>query len=270
MRHAGRAMSVCRVFFVAASVGRYKDVLGEWDVMVQDQTKETRRVQDELGDAYTMPIRMYGVVEESIVDGPGLRFSVFVQGCSHHCPGCHNQESQPHRGGYLSTVGELCERIAGSTSISGVTLTGGEPFEQPEACLAIARWCKARGLSVWVYSGYVYEDIVAGKVANRALSSVAACGGLDCARRDFQPTQKEDGASACEADSAYHAVRALLDVCDVLVDGPFVLAKRSYDLRWKGSSNQRVIELGKTRRNGCVSLWWDQDEAAVFSVPENW
>ena len=64
-------MSVCRVFFVAASVGRYKDVLGEWDVMVQDQTKETRRVQDELGDAYTMPIRMYGVVEESIVDGPG-------------------------------------------------------------------------------------------------------------------------------------------------------------------------------------------------------
>lgn len=249
-------------------MGGTRTFLGEWDVMAQDQMKKTRRVQDELGDVYAMPIRMYGVVEESIVDGPGLRFSVFVQGCSHHCPGCHNQESQPHQGGYLSTVGELCERIAGSTSISGVALTGGEPFEQPEACLAIARWCKAHGLSVWVYSGYLYEDILAGNVSDCALSSVAACGGIDCERRDFQPAQKEDGVSVREADSVRHAARSLLDVCDVLVDGPFVLAKKSYSLRWKGSSNQRVIELGETKRRGRIALW--QDETMDFSVPENW
>lgn len=221
--------------------------MGEWDVMAQDQMKKTRRIQDELGDAYAMPIRMYGVVEESIVDGPGLRFSVFVQGCSHHCPGCHNQESQPYQGGYLSTVGELCERIASSASISGVTLTGGEPFEQPEACLAIARWCKARGLSVWAYSGYLYEDILAGNVSGH---------------------KAQDVSEACRSNAARCAARALLDVCDVLVDGPFVLAKRSYDLHWKGSSNQRVINLANTRRCGRVVLW--KDETMDFAVPENW
>ena len=211
--------------------------------MAQEQTKNTRRVQDELGAVYAMPIRMYGVVEESIVDGPGLRFSAFVQGCSHHCPGCHNRESQLHEGGYLSTVGELCERIANNASVSGVTLTGGEPFEQPEACLALARWCKTRGLSVWAYSGYCYEGILAGNV----------------------PGHKSQ---ACRGNAARCAARALLDVCDVLVDGPFVMEKRSYDLHWKGSSNQRVIDLVETRRLGCMVLW--RDEIMDFAAPENW
>lgn len=215
--------------------------------MAQEQTKNTRRVQDELGAAYAMPIRMYGVVEESIVDGPGLRFSAFVQGCSHHCPGCHNRESQPHEGGYLSTVGELCERIANNVSVSGVTLTGGEPFEQPEACLALARWCKTRGLSVWAYSGYCYEDILAGNVPGR---------------------KAQDASEACRSSAARRAARALLDVCDVLVDGPFVMGRRSYDLHWKGSSNQRVIDLVETRRLGCMVLW--RDEIMDFAVPENW
>ena len=217
------------------------------DVMAQEQTKNTRRVQDELGSAYAMPIRMYGVVEESIVDGPGLRFSVFVQGCSHHCLGCHNRESQPHEGGYPSTVGELCECIANTASVSGVTLTGGEPFEQPEACLALARWCKTRGLSVWAYSGYCYEDILAGNVPRR---------------------KAQDASQTCRGNAARCAARALLDVCDVLVDGPFVMGRRSYDLHWKGSSNQRVIDLAKTRRRGLVALW--QDEAMDFAVPESW
>lgn len=215
--------------------------------MAQEQTKNTRRVQDELGAVYAMPIRMYGVVEESIVDGPDLRFSAFVQGCSHHCPGCHNRESQSHEGGYLSTVGELCERIANNASVSGVTLTGGEPFEQPEACLALARWCKTRGLSVWAYSGYCYEDILAGNVPGR---------------------KAQDASQTCRGNAARCAARALLDVCDVLVDGPFVMGRRSYDLHWKGSSNQRVIDLVETRRLGCMVLW--RDEIMDFVVPENW
>lgn len=144
-------------------------------------------------------------------------------------------------------VGELCERIANSASVSGVTLTGGEPFEQPEACLALARWCKTRGLSVWAYSGYRYEDILAGNVPGR---------------------KAQDASQACRGNAAHCAARALLDVCDVLVDGPFVMEKRSYDLRWKGSSNQRAIDLVKTRRRGLVVLW--QDEAMDFAVPENW
>lgn len=177
-----------------------------------------------------MDIRMYGTVDDSIVDGPGLRFSVFVQGCSHHCPGCHNPESQPADGGYASTVEDICAQIESSRSAMGVTLTGGEPFEQPEACLEIARRCKARGLSVWIYSGYTYEQIDAGRCGSAGIE--------------------------------------LLRVCDVLVDGPFVMAKKSLGLMWKGSANQRVIDLAKTAACGRVILYEAQD--FEFEIPESW
>ncbi len=177
-----------------------------------------------------MDIRMYGTVDDSIVDGPGLRFSVFVQGCSHHCPGCHNPESQPVDGGFASTTEAICTQIAASSSASGVTLTGGEPFEQPEACLEIARQCKQRGLSVWIYSGYTYEQIAAGH-----------CG---------------------------QAGRDLLKVCDVLVDGPFCEAQRSLGLMWKGSANQRVIDLAQTAACGRVILYGT--ETFEFDIPESW
>lgn len=175
-------------------------------------------------------LRMYGTAPESIVDGPGLRFSVFVQGCSHHCPGCHNPESQPAEGGYLCDTSELIHQIHENRLIHGVTLTGGEPFEQTEGMLALARELKAEGYNLWIYSGYLYEDLLTGHPHEKAPE--------------------------------------LLAQCDVLVDGPFIEALNSYDLQWKGSSNQRVIDLPASLKQGEVVLW--HQETLEFAAPSSW
>lgn len=167
-------------------------------------------------------IRLFGTVGDSIVDGPGLRFSVFVQGCSHGCPGCHNPESQPACGGTVRAVDDVVAEIEQNLLVRDVTLSGGEPFEQCAACLALARKLKERGYGIWAYSGYLYEDLASGAV---------------------DPLAPE-----------------LLACCDVLVDGPFVQALNSYDLKWKGSSNQRVIDLAATRAQGRIVLWQAREE----------
>ena len=105
-------------------------------------------------------IRLFGTVNDSIVDGPGMRFSVFVQGCSHHCPGCHNPESWAFDAGEEVALDDVVERIFENKLVSGVTLSGGDPFEQPAACAEIARRVKAAGRNVWVYTGYLYEDLL--------------------------------------------------------------------------------------------------------------
>ena len=98
-------------------------------------------------------LRMYGTAPESIVDGPGLRFSVFVQGCTHHCPGCHNPESQPSDGGYLCEPADIVHEVHKNKLIHGVTLTGGEPFEQVEGVFELAQLLKAEGYDLnWVGS----------------------------------------------------------------------------------------------------------------------
>jgi anaerobic ribonucleoside-triphosphate reductase activating protein len=173
---------------------------------------------------------MYGTAQDSIVDGVGLRFAVFVQGCSHHCPGCHNPESQPTEGGYLQSVKSLLDEIHANRLARSVTLSGGEPFEQCEALLELARALKAEGYNLWIYSGYLYEDLMKGNPS---------------------PLAPE-----------------LLAQCDVLVDGPFVQALHSYDLKWKGSSNQRVIDLNATRVEGEVRLF--QQEELSFEKPPSW
>lgn len=181
------------------------------------------------GDDMSEMVRMYGVVDDSIVDGPDLRFGVFVQGCSHHCPGCHNLESQDPKGGYLASLDELYGQIVASHRRS-VTFSGGEPFEQARELYPLAEKLKREGFNLWVYSGYRYEDLVAGHPD------------------EWAPK--------------------LLSLCDVLVDGPFVESLHSYDLQWKGSSNQRVIDLAKTRDAGHVVLYGQEDLG--FSVPDNW
>lgn len=162
-----------------------------------------------------MDIRVNGIVQDSIVDGPGLRLAVFVQGCSHHCPGCHNPETHDKAGGTLRQTEEIVRLMAENPLLDGLTLTGGEPFEQPEACLELALGAKSRGLTVWAYSGYTYEALM-----------------------------KKGGAAA-----------ALLDACDVLVDGPFVLAQRSLELDFRGSRNQRLVDVPQSRRAGQATLW---------------
>ncbi len=160
-------------------------------------------------------LRVAGIVNDSIVDGPGLRLAVFVQGCPHHCPGCHNQDSHDPAGGDTMPISDILGSIRKNPLLSGVTLSGGEPMAQAGACAALAA-ALPKGLTKWVYSGYTYEELLRAGDPDRL---------------------------------------ALLDACDVLVDGPFVLAERSLSLRFRGSANQRLIDLNKTRAAGQVILW---------------
>lgn len=154
-------------------------------------------------------LRLAGLVEDSIVDGPGLRLSVFVQGCPHHCPGCHNPQTHDPLGGHDETVENIVRRLDDNPLLSGVTLSGGEPFMQPAPCAQIARAAHARALNVWTYTGYTFEEL------------------LERSRED--------------ADTA-----ALLAETDVLVDGRFILAERSLDCPWRGSRNQRLIDVKRS------------------------
>ncbi|MEY8562865.1 anaerobic ribonucleoside-triphosphate reductase activating protein [Eggerthellaceae bacterium 3-80] len=174
-------------------------------------------------------VQLFGVAPDSIVDGPGLRFAIFVQGCSHACPGCHNADSQPKTGGTSTTVDALMAQVEANKLISGVTLSGGEPFEQAHACAEIARRAHALGLNVWAYSGYLFEDLQA----------------------DCTPGAKE-----------------LLDEIDILVDGPFVQARHSFDLEWRGSSNQRIIDVKASTAQGSVVLWQHHEEFPT--KPDSW
>ncbi len=175
-------------------------------------------------------IRMFGTAPDSIVDGPGLRYAVFVQGCTHACPGCHNPESQPCEGGQVRRIEDVAAEIAANKLAQGVTVSGGEPFEQAAACAELARRCRALGLNVWTYSGYLYEDLEAGRPCLEA--------------------------------------RDLLDQTDVLVDGPYVQALHSYDLAWRGSSNQRLIDVPATRKAGRIVLW--ESAQVIPQKPASW
>lgn len=149
-------------------------------------------------------MRVYGLVQDSIVDGPGLRFVCFVQGCPHHCPGCHNPDSHDFNGGTVMTTDEVIEKMLSNPLTDGLTLSGGEPFEQAEDCMVIAREAHDHGLNVWCYTGYTYEHLLRHGTGDQI---------------------------------------ALLAEIDVLVDGRFILSERSLSLPWRGSRNQRVIYL---------------------------
>ena len=169
-----------------------------------------------------MEIRIAGTVNDSIVDGPGYRYTVFTQGCPHHCPGCHNPESHDFAGGRVVDTEVILKQVRENPILDGMTLSGGEPFCQAESCLELAKAAHALHLNVWCYTGYTYDALLK------------------------------------EADPAR---LALLGEVDVLVDGPFILAQRSLELKFCGSRNQRLIDLKKTREAGQVVLWqaptWD-------------
>lgn len=151
-------------------------------------------------------LRISGVISESIVDGPGFRYVVFTQGCPHGCPGCHNPQTHDFHGGTLIDPLTLLPEIDENPLLSGVTLSGGEPFVQPEALLPLARQIKARGLHLLIFSGYTYEQL------------------LDLA-------------------SSRQAVDQLLRLCDTLIDGPYIEEQRDLTLQFRGSANQRVLQL---------------------------
>lgn len=175
-------------------------------------------------------MRIANVVSDSIVDGPGLRFTVFTQGCPHHCPGCHNPGTHDPAGGREATVEELAAQMTANPLTDGLTLSGGEPFDQAGECAALAARARAHGLSVWAYTGYCYENLLEQGKPN---------------------------------------VLALLDQVDVLVDGPFVEDLKSYDALFRGSTNQRLIDVPKSRASGSVVLWSRPDPLSHFTRPES-
>lgn len=166
-----------------------------------------------------MKLRIAGVVGDSIVDGPGLRLTVFAQGCPHHCPGCHNPHTHDFAGGRDATVEELFSEYRENPLLRGVTLSGGEPFCQPEPFAALARLVHEAGGNVFCYTGYTLEEL----------------------------REKRDP-----------AVNALLAEVDVLIDGRFVLAERDLTLLFRGSTNQRLIDMNKTRETGEIVLWEEE------------
>lgn len=161
----------------------------------------------------TACIQLAGIVPESIVDGMGLRFALFVQGCPHHCEGCHNPKTHPFSGGRAFTPEQVMEMIGKNPLCQGVTFSGGEPFAQAAALLPLARLIKDRGLHLCCYSGYTFEQL-------------------------------------CEMGEEQPEVRGLLSRCDVLVDGPFILAQRTLEKRFAGSRNQRVLDVQASLRSG--------------------
>ena len=218
-------------------------------------------------------IRLYGTVADSIVDGPGLRYAVFVQGCSHGCPGCHNPESHPAEGGTLTAIDALVADIRANGLVHDVTLSGGDPFEQPEACAEVARRLKAAGYGLWAYTGYRYEDLL--RQADLAEAAPAVVPGADAedaagiAGSADAASKAPGGASPDQAAiRRAAAVRSLLDTVDVLVDGPFVESLKSLGLKWRGSSNQRLIDLAATRAAGQVVEW--RPPAFSLEKPSNW
>ena len=108
-----------------------------------------------------LKLRISGLVEESVVDGPGIRFVVFTQGCPHHCPGCHNPQTHDPAGGRLADVREILERFMENPLLAGITFSGGEPFLQPGPLCALAWEIRRLGKNVAVYTGYTFEALLA-------------------------------------------------------------------------------------------------------------
>ena len=151
-------------------------------------------------------LNLAGIVGDSIVDGPGIRTTIFCQGCPHHCPGCHNPETWAFGCGTDMEEETILEIIRSNPLCRGVTFSGGEPFAQAESFSKLARLLKAAGKEVASYSGYTFEELLSGTDA-----------------------QKE-----------------LLSIIDVLIDGPFLMAEKTLELPFRGSRNQRILDVPKS------------------------
>ncbi len=156
------------------------------------------------------------MVNDSIVDGPGLRLAVFMQGCPYDCPGCQNPQTHDPMGGREADTEEVREKLKRNPLLDGLTLSGGEPLMQPEAARELAAMAKEMGLNVWCYTGNTFENLL----------------------KEAKP-----------------AVLEALRQIDVLVDGPFIAAQKSLDLLFRGSKNQRLVDVPKSLEAGKAVLW---------------
>ena len=154
---------------------------------------------------------------DSIVDGPGLRAVLWTQGCAHHCEGCQNPQTWDFNGGGLVPIDMVLSAIDELEYHTGLTFSGGDPMFQPEACNIIADYAKSKGLDIWVYTGFTFEELV-------ALS---------------------------KKKSIYSEFMSKIDV---LVDGRFIMEERDLSLLFRGSRNQRLIDMPKTLKTGEITL----------------
>jgi len=165
-------------------------------------------------------MKIAGIIHDSIVDGPGLRFVVFTQGCSMRCEGCHNPETWDHNGGMEVTVDEIAGDMLSNPLTDGLTISGGEPFEQAADCAGLAAVALESGLDVWVFTGRTFEELSSDAVSNPDIGK-------------------------------------LMSLTNVLVDGKFIAGERTLMQKWCGSKNQRVIDVNKSLTCGKGELWHD-------------
>lgn len=160
-----------------------------------------------------MNIRIAGTANDSIVDGPGIRFTIFTQGCPHHCEGCHNPQTHDFNGGKVVDTATLCDEIKSNPLLDGITFSGGEPFCQAKELRSIADDINDLKLNIMTYTGYTFEYLIG-------------------------HANEENG------------WKELLEVSDYLVDGRFELDKKSYLLIFRGSTNQRILDCKKSIAEG--------------------
>lgn len=159
-----------------------------------------------------MKLRIAGTVNDSIVDGTGIRFTIFTQGCPHHCRGCHNPETHDFNGGRVIDTAELLEKIKGNPLLDGVTFSGGEPFMQADALADLAVEIKKLGLNIITYTGFTFEEL-------------------------FKNRDKNGWGR-------------LLEMSDYLIDGKFEIDKKDWEIKFRGSSNQRYLDCRKSLAEG--------------------
>lgn len=153
------------------------------------------------------------IQQDSIVDGEGIRSVIWFQGCSHNCPGCHNPETHDFNGGELVSLDEMKAQIDELEYQAGVTFSGGDPMMQVEALTELAAYVHEKGMNVWCYTGFTFEELM----------------------------------TLAEKNDNY---RKALEQIDVLVDGKFVMDLKSFDVQFRGSSNQRILDVAKSLKEG--------------------
>ncbi len=164
-----------------------------------------------------MEVRIAGTANDSIVDGTGLRFTIFTQGCPHNCEGCHNPQTHAFDDGEVVSTEEIYERIIKNPLLDGVTFSGGEPFCQAIPLARLGERVHELGLNIITYTGYTFEYLL-------------------------------------ENSDEINGYLELLNVTDFLIDGRFEIDKKSYLLKFRGSSNQRYIDCKKSLKTGKVCI----------------
>jgi anaerobic ribonucleoside-triphosphate reductase activating protein len=166
-----------------------------------------------------MEIRLAADLQsDSIVDSPGIRTVIWTQGCPHNCLGCHNPSTHDFSLGELVDVSDVLDRIDDLSFQDGITFSGGDPMCQADACLEIAKYARGKGLNIWCYTGYTFEQLL---IMGKAKKSIIE----------------------------------FLNNIDVLVDGKFMMEFKSLDCQYRGSTNQRLIDVKKSLESGSVVLW---------------